>query len=137
MPPPPGRRRVVTLSWVAMAQPSGTWTVNQPWGSVSTGMARLLYDLAGPRAGQRAVAHDRLAPYEDVADADRKLHRILEGRPVRDRVGVEDHDVRPLPAAQLADAPEGKGARRLRRHLAHRFLQRHHAAVARVAAEDP
>src|SRR5687768_3745239 len=104
MPAPPGRRRVVTLSWVAMSQPSGTWTVNQPWGSVSTGMARLLYDLAGPRAGQRAVAHDRLPPDQHVPDPDRELHGVLEGRAVGDGGGVEDDDVRPLPLPQLAHA---------------------------------
>src|SRR5688572_11924050 len=110
-----------------MSQPSGTCSVNQPWGSVSTGMASLLYDLARPRAGEGGPADDRLAPHQHVADAHRELHRVLEGGAVGHRVRVEHDDVGALSLDQLADAAQGKGPGRLRGELADGLLEGHHS----------
>src|SRR6185295_5415775 len=96
-PPPWGLRSVVTQSSVFMSQPSGTSRVNQPRASARTGMERrLVYDLPRARACDLALAHHHLAAHEHVADADGKESRLLEGRAVRDRVGVEDHEVGPI-----------------------------------------
>src|SRR4051812_36634813 len=100
-----------------MSQPSGTWRVNQPWGSVSTGMAALLYDLAGTRAGEGAAADDRLAANEDVANADWILHGVFERRLIRDRVGIEHDHVRALAFHERAEPAQAERRRRLRGHL--------------------
>src|SRR5688572_27526436 len=102
IPAPSGLRSVVTLSSVAMRHPSGTWSVNHPWGSVSTGMTALLYDLAGARAGQGAVPDHGLPAHQHVADALRVLHRVLEGGPVRDRRLVQHDDVGAMPHHERA-----------------------------------
>src|SRR5262245_61340349 len=122
MPTPRGPRSIVTQSSVSCSQPSGTWRVNQPRGSVRTGIgppALLLYDFPRPGARGLAAAHDDGARDDHVANPRGELERILEAGAIGHAGGVEDDEVGPLPRFHLADALEAERRSGLRRHLAH------------------
>src|SRR6185436_6917419 len=95
----------------------------------------LLYDFPRPCARGLAAANGGRAADDDVANADRELHRILEGGPVRHRPRVEDDEVGAVAVAHEADAFEPEGLRRLRRHLAHGLLEGQGPLLAHVAPE--
>src|ERR1044071_6510205 len=71
--------------------------------------AAALLDLAGTperlawfRAGMLSVLEDLRAVDEDVLHADRELLRLCEGRPITDRLRIEDHHVGEHTALQEA-----------------------------------
>ena len=75
-------------------------------------------------------------PMNSWIAAARGLNRIGEGRPVDDRGGIEQHQIRKGAGLQDASALEPEDARWQPGHLVDRRLDRKQPDVARIVADD-
>src|SRR5262245_27512377 len=92
---------------------------------------------AGPGRGDPSAVHDELTVHGHVGHAVAVLERVLVGRTVLDRVGVEGHEVGLEPRPYDPAVGEAHARRGQRRHLADRFLEGKELLVPDVLAEDP
>ena len=81
------------------------------------------------------IRKDQSAIYKHVANANRKLMRLIIRGSIKDRVLIKDHDVCRKAFANQATVAEPKGLRRQRRHFPDRILERNQLQLAHVVAE--
>src|SRR5215813_7871603 len=82
------------------------------------------------RSGRLPLRPHRLAVDGDPDDSLGELPRLLEGRAVDHRRRVEEHEVGLHPGRDLSAIREAHAARRQRRHLADRLLEREELLLA-------